>query len=915
MNPWFFKGRAAGTAAWLPLAAAAFGILISVLTWRALLEEQRDAARRTASAELATAVQIVGGRLDEILEALRRVARRWERLGGREKPEFDLEAEVLLESYPSFRAVGWVGPDMRIRWIFPEAGNEAAAGLKVDAEPMRAAAFSRARSQGAAFTPPVRFVQGGIGVVGVVSIGNGDAWRGFTHAAVDLGVLFRRVLRGVVKENALTITADGVPALALGEPGGATVHETFDLGGVVWRVSLGVPTPDPFLQHLVLALGVALSTMLGLALRGRLVAGASAVEARAAAGALASSEAQHRAIIGTAAEAIVVIDGGGRIRSFNPAAERLFGYPEAEAVGRDVSLLIPDGRARSPGEYLEQYVRKAGRRVSGIGPEFEGRRKDGSIFPFELSIAQWSAAGERHYTALMRDVTERKRAEAALRESERRFRVLAETIPQIVWTAGPDGALDYLNPRWSEFTGQPMPAGRGWSWGPFVHPDDREATTSAWRAVLDSVSEYRMEHRLRAADGSYRWVRTRAAPLLDADGRVRMWVGTALDVHDEYEASRRLRERTEALEELGRTLDLAPVLVRGLDDRVVYWNRGTATLYGWSPDEAVGRTSHELLATRFPDGLETAREAVLASGSWRGKLRHRCKNGSEVVVESLWALHRGPDGTPRSIIEVNTDVTDRERAEEEVRELNRTLEARVERRTQQLADANTELQSFAHTVAHDLRAPLRSMTGFSQALLEDYGEALDETAQDYLQRIAGGAGRMDQLIQDLLSYAKISREEIMLSAVPLERVVADALGHLEAVIRDGGAELSVESPLPSVVAHRGVLVHVVVNLLSNAVKFVPAGRRPRIVVRADRQGGRVRLWVEDNGIGVAAEHQGRIFQVFQRLHGASEYPGTGIGLAIVRRGTERMGGEAGIESAPGRGSRFWIELMEADDGG
>jgi len=276
---------------------------------------------------------------------------------------------------------------------------------------------------------------------------------------------------------------------------------------------------------------------------------------------------------------------------------------------------------------------------------------------------------------------------------------------------------------------------------------------------------------------------------------------------------------------------------------------------------------------------------------------------------------RDAGGAVVGVIGVARDITDRKRAEEEVVRLNADLEARVEERTRQLADANAELQGFAHNVAHDLRAPLRSMQGFSQALVEDYGGGLDETARDFLARISDSAARMDLLIQDLLAYAKISREELVLGPVPLGQVVADAMRQLDAVIRDTGAEITIAEPLPVVMAHRGILVQILVNLLSNAVKFVGTGIVPRIRVRAELRRGRVRLWVTDNGIGIAPEHRARIFQVFQRLHGMREYPGTGIGLAIVRRGAERMGGDAGVESEPGVGSSFWIELVEAGNGG
>jgi signal transduction histidine kinase len=256
--------------------------------------------------------------------------------------------------------------------------------------------------------------------------------------------------------------------------------------------------------------------------------------------------------------------------------------------------------------------------------------------------------------------------------------------------------------------------------------------------------------------------------------------------------------------------------------------------------------------------------------------------------------------------------------EANVRESHLQLEEKVRERTTELRERNEELEAFAYSISHDLRAPLRAMHGFSQALLEDYGERLDETGRKYAERVVVGAKGMDQLIQDLLAYSRVSREDLRLGYVDLARVTRQAAVQLQDEIAARGARLLVDEPLPAVVGHEGTLAQVVANLLGNAVKFVPPGTAPELRVRAERRDGRVRLWFEDNGIGIAPEHHERIFRVFERLHGVEQYPGTGIGLAIVRKGMERMGGRAGVESKPGAGSRFWIELPaveNADAGG
>ncbi|MBI2951604.1 response regulator [bacterium] len=256
-------------------------------------------------------------------------------------------------------------------------------------------------------------------------------------------------------------------------------------------------------------------------------------------------------------------------------------------------------------------------------------------------------------------------------------------------------------------------------------------------------------------------------------------------------------------------------------------------------------------------------------------------------------------------------------------EINRNLEAEIAERKQaeealrrahdDLKETNAELESFTYSVSHDLRAPLRAMQGFADALQEDYADRLDPTGQDYAWRIVAAARRMDTLIQDLLTYSRLSRADLRLHPISLRGMAKDVLAQMDEEFRERNAQVTVQGPLPEVVGHRATLVQVVMNLLANAVKFVNPDTPPCVRIWAEDRDGWVRLCVEDNGIGIAPEHHERIFRVFERLHGVETYPGTGIGLAIVRKGMERMGGRVGVESEVGRGSRFWIELPKAED--
>jgi len=244
-------------------------------------------------------------------------------------------------------------------------------------------------------------------------------------------------------------------------------------------------------------------------------------------------------------------------------------------------------------------------------------------------------------------------------------------------------------------------------------------------------------------------------------------------------------------------------------------------------------------------------------------------------------------------------------------EQNRRLEARVAERTRDLRERNAELEAFAYSVSHDLRAPLRAMEGLAQALLEDCGDGLDELGRDYAERVVASAQRMERLIQDLLEYSRVSRVELVRADVDLDAAVDDALAQLEEAVEVAGATVRVERPLGHAIAHRATLVQGLVNLLSNALKFTRPGAAAEVHVDARETDRGVELVVADEGIGIAPEHQERIFRMFERLHPDEAYSGTGVGLTIVHKIADRLGGRVRVDSALGEGSRFTLELPRA----
>jgi signal transduction histidine kinase/ribosome recycling factor len=245
-----------------------------------------------------------------------------------------------------------------------------------------------------------------------------------------------------------------------------------------------------------------------------------------------------------------------------------------------------------------------------------------------------------------------------------------------------------------------------------------------------------------------------------------------------------------------------------------------------------------------------------------------------------------------------------------IRNLRETT-LKLEQRVAALTEVNRELEAFSYSISHDLRAPLRSMSGFAQALLDQQRERLDAEGLDYARRISRSAQYMDRLLQDLLSYSRLTRVDISLDVVDLDQVTQQVLSVLEPEIHKHNGNVHVRSPLGTALAHEATLKQILTNLIDNAIKFAAPDRSLDLRIFSSAKPGFIRVWVEDNGIGIAREYYDKIFGLFQRLHTAEKYPGTGVGLAVVRKGAERMGGNSGLESQPGQGSRFWFELPTA----
>ena len=343
-----------------------------------------------------------------------------------------------------------------------------------------------------------------------------------------------------------------------------------------------------------------------------------------------------------------------------------------------------------------------------------------------------------------------------------------------------------------------------------------------------------------------------------------------------------------------------------LTGKIIDLNKKFADLFGYVRSELFSIRMVDLVDSDDQDKYHSALGRITSDGSAIFEVDFRKKNGESFPAEvSASTFVLGEDKVIQGIVR---NISERKQTEEEYRKYRKHLEDFVAQRTDQLEAANKELESFAYSVSHDLRAPLRAMEGFANALLEDYADSLDSVGRDYALRVVSAAQHMDTLIQDLLAYSRLSRSALKPSAVSLDSVLGEVMHQFNPEINKTGAQIRVERPLPEVMGDHATLVQVLSNLLSNAIKFVKPGIKPAVKIWAEERNGRVRVWVEDTGIGIAPEYYDRIFRIFERLQGVETYPGTGIGLAIVKKGLERMGGQAGVESAPGSGSKFWVEL-------
>jgi PAS domain S-box-containing protein len=340
---------------------------------------------------------------------------------------------------------------------------------------------------------------------------------------------------------------------------------------------------------------------------------------------------------------------------------------------------------------------------------------------------------------------------------------------------------------------------------------------------------------------------------------------------------------------------------------ILFVNPAFTSMTGYTAEEAIGKNPRIFQGPKTDRRLLHAlREEIKAGRSASGEIINYRKDGSEFVLQWLITPVRGPDAEITHYFSIQRDISEQRRKDEELRQLNAALAKQGE----ELRESYLQMESFVHSVAHDLRAPLRGMRGLAEMLRTEHGQNLSPVAQDYLYRIEANSRKLGEMLNALLEYSKVGQNAIQPERVELVQAVREVEGLLARQIQETAATVNVADCLPAVAGHPQTLTLIICNLLTNAMSYAKPHVSPVINISAERRGSAVRLMVEDNGVGIPAESRGRVFQMFTRLT-PSLGSGAGVGLALVKLAVERMGGKVGVDSEEGNGSRFWVELPAA----
>ncbi|MBE0480953.1 MAG: PAS domain S-box protein [Dehalococcoidia bacterium] len=619
--------------------------------------------------------------------------------------------------------------------------------------------------------------------------------------------------------------------------------------------------------------------------------------------ALQESEQNYSALVSNLGDAVFRLREG-RIDWCNNRLKEILGYKKKEMLGQPVARFIPGIYEQATGTLRDGNV---------IRGTVEAVRKNGTVLDLEYSISLVQGTDPVELVGIARDVTERKSMLAALKESENQYRLLFESTQDYILVVDAESMKIVLgNRRAAQLFGiESTEELIGRNVLEFVHPDDAEKVIRGFcEDVYSHSRRKRYELRTYTIDGREMQVHI-LGTRIEFGGRT----AALLSVRDVTKLKQEEEEKKKAEAALRKSKEHYSALVESLteavfqfkDGKIAWCNDRVEAIYGYPGHELLGKTADFFLGP-YGDRAGFLREvskAVSKAGMYHGKTKFQKKDGNVADIE--YTVSSIPGKKPVEIVAVARDVTEQVKAEEEIRQLKEELEQRVIERTIQLQAVNKELESFAYSVSHDLRAPLRNIDGFSQALLEDYEETLGDQGKDHLKRIRAASQRMGQLIDDILGLSRVTRGEMVTESVNLSRM-AHAIA---AELKQGDPERRVEFVIENGLLTRGdphLLRAVLENLLGNAWKFT--GKKDQAVIEfghtiVDR---RHTYFVRDNGAGFNMDYVDKLFRAFQRLHSTSEFEGTGIGLATAQRIIHRHGGTIWAEGAEGQGATFYFTL-------
>jgi PAS domain S-box-containing protein len=592
----------------------------------------------------------------------------------------------------------------------------------------------------------------------------------------------------------------------------------------------------------------------------------------------------------------------------SPSVRRMFGWEPKDLEGRSFFKNVhPDDIRR----LLRQVAEAIEKKSPSIRQEFRYRCRNGDYLWVESETRLlYDRTGLFEGTVFgIRDITGRREAENAFVRERNLLRTVIDHLPVAVYVKDLQYRRTLVNRTDWEIMGL---AGETEALGKtdedIYPPGLAETFHNDDRGVMEHGKPIlAKEEQIPERDGKTRTLLTSKLPLRDPDGRINGLVGIAMDITERNRAETALRESEEKYRRLVEFFPDSIFIHR--NGRLIFANQtAVRALRAPNTDAIIGKSVMSFVHPKY-QGLARDRIARLAEARTQAPIveeKFIRSDGSLIDVE-VTAIPFVLDGEP-AVMGVARDITERKKAEEEIHRLNAELERRVEERTAQLEAANKELEAFAYSVSHDLRAPLRSIDGFGQALQEDCASALDEQGLDYLQRIRTASKRMGHLIDDLLNLSRLTRGEIHPQTLDLTAMASAIVDELRRI----DPERSVECILPEKLSARGDerLMHAVLeNLLGNAWKFTSRRKHARIELGTiSAPEGETVLFIRDNGAGFNMDHVDKLFHAFQRLHSVQEFPGNGIGLATVQRIIRRHGGKVWAEGAVEKGATFYFTL-------